>query len=83
MSVIVALAGVLFAAKPNVPIIHAINSAWPQVQDALPYILTGGGALYAAACRAPQWLRRTLFKPHTLATPVVTALLPSSSSVEK
>jgi hypothetical protein len=52
--VAMAVVGVLAAANPQNPLLRAINTAVPQVSDALPTLITAFGALLAAFSKPPQ-----------------------------
>ena len=54
MGVVVAVAGALAAANPQNPVLQAVNSAVPQLADAVPTLITACGALIAAFSQPPQ-----------------------------
>jgi len=56
-SAIVAMLGLIAGLHPAWTYVTLLNAHVPQLQEALPYILTALGSLGAAISHPPAWLR--------------------------
>lgn len=56
-SAVIAMLGLVAALHPSWTLIQTLHAHVPELQQALPYVLTALGSLGAAVSHPPAWLR--------------------------